>query len=118
METPEWREILKREFGHQEGSFLSMLRGYMEWDKEAFSRLVKAMQECCEATAGDEKVERWLAKGFHYLSWYPRNWTTHPAWADHPDRTYFDACYWRLTDLANWFFDGYISPEKLPLTPI
>jgi len=43
-------EVLKNEFEAEEGSFLINLRG-MDWNKNAFIRLVTAMETCCENIA-------------------------------------------------------------------
>lgn len=36
--------ILRREFEAEDGSFLLSLRVHADWDKAAFSRLVRAME--------------------------------------------------------------------------
>jgi hypothetical protein len=125
-----YRDILKSEFAAEEGSFLLQIRVHMQWDAAAFSRLTQAMLECCEEFDARDKhttgatyandsscLPRWLAEGFWYVSWFIRNWTTHPAWKDRtaPHQDYYDRAYERLHMLADWFFTGdcpYADPTK------
>jgi hypothetical protein len=55
------------------------------------------------------RLPRWLAEGFWYLSFFVREWTTHPAWKERTAREqdYYDRTYERLQDLAAWFFAGH-----------
>src|SRR2546425_3706735 len=48
--------ILKNEFDAGEGSFLIKLRPNLEWDKDAFNRLVNAMKLCAESKANEPKL--------------------------------------------------------------
>jgi hypothetical protein len=82
------------------------LRIELRWDQAAFSRLTHAMEQCCRALAGLDAVDRWLAEGFWYLSWFPRSWTDHPAWAEDPARDQIDQGTHLLDLLAYWFFTG------------
>jgi hypothetical protein len=91
VSTQDWRAVLQKEFAAEPGSFLVELRFDLRWDRAAFSRLTYAMEQCCRALAGVDVVERWLAEGFWYLSWFPRSWTGHHAWAENPARDQIDA---------------------------
>lgn len=116
-----YTEVLWHEFTAEEGSFLLQLRCDLVWDRAAFSHLTEAMLACCKVydrsqpptlfgPAYDaEKVPRWLAEGFYYLSFFVRGWTTHPAWKNKTsqDQEYYDKAYERLSDLADWFFTGH-----------
>lgn len=102
----DYLEILKKEFSLKEGSFLSKLRPPREWDKEAFSRLVAAMYTCCERDAGAEFVERWIASGFWYLSWFVPKWTQHENFPRVYPQEYYEKADRRLELLAYWFFEG------------
>ena len=71
-------DVLRHELEARDGSFLIQMRVHLEWDREAFSRLIEAMRLYCEAHVGDEVIERWVASGFYYFSHAVRDWTTHP----------------------------------------
>jgi hypothetical protein len=101
-----FREELKNEFEAGTASFLIRLRSDLEWDKEAFSRLISAMQKCCELQDESETVERWLAQGFWYIPAFVRNWTTHPDFPRPHPKSYYEQAYERPDDLAFWFFFG------------
>lgn len=101
-----YREFLNREFQADEGSFLIKLRVELEWDRDAFSRLTIAMQECCAALENDEAVDRVLACGFWYLAQFVKDWTTHPNFPKDYSQDYYSKSYERLDDLAYWFFMG------------
>ncbi|WP_329579307.1 hypothetical protein [Streptomyces sp. NBC_01361] len=71
-------EVLRREFEAEEGSFLLRLRGDLEWDRTAFSRLERAMRTVCERSQGSEKLDRWLAEGFYEIATCVPIWTSLP----------------------------------------
>lgn len=108
-----------REFNAEDGSFLIQIRGDLNWDDAAFVRMSNAMLQCCKASEGRESLERWIAEGFWYVSWFVKDWTTHPAWLnrDPERRPYFEECYERLHDLASWFFTGECS-YTAPMEPL
>lgn len=113
----DYRTVLRHEFGAEEGSFLLSLRVRLEWDRNAFDCLLAAMATCCRDQAGAEKLERWLAEGFWYLSSFVRDWTTHPQFPRSLPEEYYDTAYRRLDELAEWFFTGespYLSVEETP----
>lgn len=47
--------VLRQEFDAEEGSFLLRLRGDLEWDRAAFTRLERAMRAACEQLQEDQK---------------------------------------------------------------
>ena len=98
--------ILKREFHAQDDSFLLKVRVHLNWDKEAFLRLITAMQACCEANETQQSLPRWQAEGFWYFSWFIRDWTTHPNFPRPEPPQYHAAALTRLDDLAYWYFFG------------
>ncbi len=108
---PACLEVLRQEFTASDGSFLIQLRPGLVWDKEAFSRLVTAMEACCKAYEGKESLERWLAQGFWYLPWFVKHWTGHPNFPRPQPEEYYTNAIDRLSDLAYWFFMGY-SPYE------
>jgi hypothetical protein len=97
---------LEFQFSAQEGSFLLQLRCQDEWDKQSFTRLVTAMKECCEAHEDAEKIDRWLADGFWYLSTYVRGHTMHPDFPRIHPQEYYEKAFQQLDRLALWFFAG------------
>ncbi len=102
-----WRDVLRNEFEAGDDSFLITMRCGYEWDREAFSRLVAAMKQCCDETAEEDAIERWLADGFWYLSHIVRGTTQHPAFRRPYPAEYYEAAYVRLEDLASYFFSGH-----------
>lgn len=99
-------EILEHELNAGDGSFLIKLRCDLEWDRAAFTRLTDAMKQCCEELAGAEVIDRWLAGGFWYLSFFVKDWTTHPNFPKKEPDDYYAKAYERLDSLAYWFFMG------------
>ena len=100
----DWQGILRSEFDAEEGSFLRTIRCELAWDVDAFDRLTAAMESCCRVKAGEERIERWLAEGFWYLSWFVKDWTTHPNFPRWRVEEYYQAAYEYLDGLAFWFF--------------
>ncbi|MCU0783799.1 MAG: hypothetical protein MUF81_07070 [Verrucomicrobia bacterium] len=103
--------ILKNEFDAGEGSFLIKLRPNLEWDKDAFNRLVTAMKLCAESKSSEPKLERWVAEGFWFVSWFVRSWAAHPRFPKDHAADYYERAFSRLDDLAYWYFKG-LSPYK------
>lgn len=103
----DWKSILQNEFSAAEGSFLLQTRCDLVWDADAFDRLITAMEACCRATVGEETLDRWVADGFWYISWFVENWTTHPNSQSHQSKPkeYYEAAYLYLFNLASWYFD-------------
>jgi hypothetical protein len=102
----DYRVILRREFDAEDGSFLMSLRGEFVWNREAFSRLVNAMEACCRDTEGKETLDRWMAEGFWYLSTFVEGCATHDAFPKDEPAEYYEKAFQRLHDLAYWFFFG------------
>jgi len=96
----DYLEVLRKEFDAEEGTFLLQIRCDLEWDKEAFTRLVAAMHTYCEHDRENEMLERWVANGFWFVSTFVRTWTTHPNFPQVHSKDYYDRCYGRLEDLA------------------
>jgi hypothetical protein len=115
----DYAAVLRREFAAEEGSFLLKLRCELEWDREAFSRLVGAMEQCAVAHEGRQEIERWVANGFWYLERFVPEWTSHPDFPRPDDKGYYQEAYGRFSDLAYWLFFGE-SPYKGggPLPPL
>ncbi|MEV4754986.1 hypothetical protein AB0J86_07720 [Micromonospora sp. NPDC049559] len=109
--------VLRREFDAEEGSFLLGLRGRLEWDRDAFRRLERAMRAACVRQQGREVFERWLAEGFYEVSHFVPDWTGHPNFPRPQPREYYEDCLERVADLADWFFRGehaYQEPHEWP----
>jgi hypothetical protein len=106
MSGTDWLDVLRREFAAEDGSFLLTLRCDLRWDHGAFARLIAAMEDCCRALEKTSSVERWVANGFWYLSWFPESWISHEAWTHDKDRARITEGTQRLFELAAWFFSG------------
>jgi len=100
----DWQSILRSEFDAEEGSLLLKIRCDLAWDVDAFDRLVAAMEACCRAKVHERLVERWIAEGFWYVSWFVKDWTTHPNFPKWRTEEYYQAAYEYLDGLAFWFF--------------
>jgi hypothetical protein len=111
-------DLLRREFEADQGTFLGSLRGEgIEWDKAAFSRFEKAMRWACGHFQEEDRLDRWMADGFHYASWFVRDWTSHPNFPRPEPEHYYNDCIQRIGDLADWFFRGwhvYTEPHHWP----
>jgi hypothetical protein len=105
-------DVLRREFAAEDGSFLIQLRPNLTWDKQAFSRLVTAMEACCQAYEGRDTMERWVVEGFWFMSWFVKDWTTHLNFPRPQPPEYHEKALERLNDLAYWFFSGHSPYEK------
>ncbi|MEI7685173.1 MAG: hypothetical protein WCL32_09110 [Planctomycetota bacterium] len=99
-------DILKREFTAQDGSFLIQLRPNLIWDKEAFSTLAAAMETCCKQCEQQETLDRWMVEGFWYMSWFVREWTSHPNFPRPLPLQYYEQSLRRLEALSYWYFSG------------
>ena len=112
----EWKHILKDEFAGKEGSFLMTLRGEGKWSKTLFLRLFNAMVECCKANEGDDSIERWIADGFWYLSWYVKQEAEEFGF----NTKYYTNAITNLDHLAFWLFQnqGRSDGEFEPLNEI
>jgi hypothetical protein len=64
------------------------------------------MESCCRGTADDDVLDRWVANGFWYLSWFVKQWTTHSGFPRRHPKEYYDEAYRLLDDLAYWYFMG------------
>src|SRR5262245_12390986 len=95
-------EILRREFTAGDSSFLIQLSPNLIWDKEAFSRLVVAMETCCKACEGKDSLERWLVEGFWFMSWFVKDWTGHPGFPRPQPQECYENTLKRLDDLVYW----------------
>src|SRR5690242_3244583 len=95
--------ILRKEFMvdelEGEDPFLIKIRVQLEWNKEDFSRLITAMQKCCEEFEEREYLERWIAEGFWYFSTFVKEWTTHPNFPHDHEPEYYTKAYERLDSL-------------------
>ena len=99
-------ELLRNEFGAEDGSLLIQLRCDLEWDKAAFSRLVDGMHSYVSQQDPASKLERWIAHGFWYLDNFVEHWTQHPSFPREHEAEYYASAYKRLHDLAYWLFAG------------
>jgi tetratricopeptide (TPR) repeat protein len=104
------RDILRREFYAEEGSFLLEARCRANWDWDAFRRLTSAMYDVADEVKGQPSVETWIAQGFWFCDTWIRDHTSHPNFPRPPEETYRDALE-LLNNLAYFLFIGE-SPYK------
>jgi hypothetical protein len=110
-------ELLRREFGAEEGSFLLQLRCDLRWDKDAFTGLEQAMRRVCAQQQDRDQLDRWLIEGYWYLSEFVPGHTSH---ADFPRSELpgnYQAAIQRLRDLQDWFVTGqspYLADHLWP----
>ena len=108
---------LRREFDADEGSFLLKLRCFAEWDKEAFARLIQAMEHCATQHEGRDSVELWIARGFWFLESTTASWVGHTDRRPTREEDYYRRGCQRLYDLSYWLFFGE-SPYEGPTPPM
>ncbi len=85
------REILKRQFDAEEGSFLIQARVRLKWDWDAFRRLTSAMFDVADEVKGQPSIETWIAHGFWFCDTWISSWTSHPNFPRPPEDAYRDA---------------------------
>jgi hypothetical protein len=105
--------ILRHEFDHDPGTFTLGLRE-ARWDREAFTRLERAMRDVCTTQADQPALDRWLAWGFYHYAWWIPAQARYEPFRQRHGGGYYDACLTRVSDLADWFFQGhhnYIEPH-------
>jgi hypothetical protein len=104
------RDILRREFRAEKGSFLLQVRRSYEWDWDAFRKLTGAMYDVAEEVKGRPSIETWIAEGFWFCDTWIRDATSHPNFPRPQEDVYREAlCL--LSDLASFLFTGQ-SPYK------
>ena len=99
------RDILRREFYAEEGSFLVQARVRLEWDWVAFRRLTSAMYDVADEVKGQPSIETWIAQGFWFCDTWIRDWTSHPNFPRPPEEAHRDALA-LLNQLAGFLFMG------------
>jgi len=99
------REILKREFDSEKGSFLILLRIELRWDWKAFRTLTHAMYDVADEVKGQPSVETWIAQGFWFCDTWIRDHTSDPNFPRPPEASYRDALR-LIDDLAFFLFMG------------
>ncbi len=99
------REILRREFDAEEGSFLLLARSRYLWDWDAFRRLTGAMYDVADEVKGQPSVETWIAQGFWFCDTWIRAHTSHPNFPRPPEGAYREGLA-LLDDLAYFLFMG------------
>jgi len=99
------REILRREFDAEEGSFILQVRVGLKWDWEAFRRLASAMYDVADEARGQPSIETWIAQGFWFCDTWIRDHTSHPNFPRPPEKAYRDALA-LLDELAYFLFMG------------
>jgi hypothetical protein len=104
--------ILEQEFRSEPGSFLLRLRIELVWERDAFTRLERAMRAVCERTQEADQLPRWLAEGYYQVATEVPAWTSHPNFPKPEPADYYAACLERLADLADWFFRGWHAYEE------
>jgi tetratricopeptide (TPR) repeat protein len=104
------RDILRREFYAEEGSFLIQARVRLEWDWDAFRRLTGAMYDVADEVKGQPSIETWIAEGFWFCDTWIRDHTSHPNFPRPQDDAYRDALA-LLSGLASFLFTG-LNPYK------
>jgi hypothetical protein len=99
-------ELLRHEFNAKDGSFLIQIRCDLRWDRQAFSRLEKAMRRVCAQQETQERLDRWLVEGYWYLADFVPDHTSHPSFPRPEPIQYYEAALERLRDLQYWFVFG------------
>lgn len=101
----DWRDVLKREFQADQGTFLAIAQDERRWDKQAFRDLVEVMRDCCVRCSEDEQLDRWMAHGFFYVPAFVRAWSCQDDF-ERPEENYWHRALELLEVLSHWFFWG------------
>jgi hypothetical protein len=104
------RDVLKREFDAEGGSFLLRVRSELTWDWAAFHRLTSAMYDVADEARKKPSIDTWIANGFWFCDTWIKEWTVHPNFPRPPERAYRDAIE-LIHDLCFFLFTGD-SPYK------
>jgi hypothetical protein len=110
-------ELVQREFGLEEGSFLLTLRSDLHWDRAAFSRLEQALRRVSAQLEPQRQLDRWLVKGFWLLTEFVPGHTSHPDFPRPEPPEYYEAALERIRDLHYWFAMGesiYLPGHEWP----
>ena len=99
------REILKREFDAEEGSFLLQARCQLKWDWGAFRALTGAMYDVADEARRKPSIETWIAHGYWFSDTWIKSWTNHPDFPRPSTEAYADAIE-LIHDLAYFLFVG------------
>lgn len=100
----DYMTVLRQEFEGAPGAFLTRLRADLVWDKDAFLRMATAMRTCCETDTAQVRVERWVARGYWFVTWYAGTWTEHPNFPRVYAPEYYQTAFELLHMLAYYFF--------------
>lgn len=86
--------------------FVMRLRSELQWDDEAFERLVGAMRRYLAARGDGEWLDREASEVFWYLEWFVTDWLSHPNFPRPHPPEYYRRAMERLGDLAIVLFVG------------
>lgn len=93
---------LRHEF--EDGAFLLQLRCDLRWDRDAFRRLVEAMEDYLQSEHDPDMIPRWIAFGFWHLDWFVKQWSSHPHFPREHPQAYYEAAWEHLNGLAFQLF--------------
>ena len=100
------QDALRFEFDAEDGSFMAKLRSELEWDREAFGKLLLQMYESAIDNQNTKKLDRWIAEGFWYLESFVPIWSQHANFPRVYSDAYYTEAYKLLNDLAYFLFRG------------
>lgn len=75
--TSEINEELLYEFRGEENSFLIAIRCDLEWSHAKFVKLLNTMNNYCKQKHSSDPLDKEIAQGFWFVSWYIKDWTSH-----------------------------------------
>lgn len=107
-------ERLRHEFDAEDGTFLIQLRCNLRWDRNAFRRLVDAMEGYLQSERDPDIIPRWIACDFWHLDWFVRQWSSHENFPREHPQAYYEAAWQRLNALA---FRLFLEDPAGPLPP-
>lgn len=99
------REILKRQFDGEDGSFLLKARCELNWNWDAFRKLTSAMYDVADESRNQNSIETWIAHGFWFCDTWIRDWTSHPDFP-RPNKEAYDDSIELIHDLSYFLFVG------------
>lgn len=114
--TSELTEELLYEFRGEENSFLITIRCDLKWSHTKFVKLINTMRDYCKQKQSNDPLDKEIAQGFWFVSWFIKDWTSHPDFrkANKFSEDYFNQSYELIYDLSYWYFmeESIYSEEK------
>jgi hypothetical protein len=99
--------LLRKEYEGTSDSFIFKLRGEFIWDREIFSKLIRAMRIDCEEMIFQDSIEKWMANVYWQMHVFVKNQTMQPEFPKPYPEDYYQKAFTLIDELSTWLFTGY-----------